>query len=226
MYPKALFLFTVIYAGLFIFSSCGGDSGGDDFSDYIEIIEVTPAEGLVDGNSYTFYINLEYSLDSVEQAVIRVSFNNQIDYYTRSILVEERIETGSGSNSYEVLAQAKYWDDVTLSGVDEDEDGIDDIEDREFTIKAEIPEVKKEDVKVVVDNGILTVRGERKAEKEQKDKKFHRVERYYGSFTRSFTLPDHVDENEIEAGFKDGMLYLSLPKTEEAKPKAIEVKIK
>ena len=98
--------------------------------------------------------------------------------------------------------------------------------DNEFTIKAEIPEVKKEDVKVTIDSGVLTIRGERKQEKEEKDKKFHRVERYYGSFTRSFTLPDNVDESKIEASFKDGMLNLQIPKTEAAKPKAIEVKVK
>jgi HSP20 family protein len=98
--------------------------------------------------------------------------------------------------------------------------------DKEFSIKAEIPEVKKEDVKVTVDNGVLTIRGERKQEKEEKDKKFHRVERFYGSFMRSFTLPDNVDESEIEASFKDGMLNLTIPKTKATKPKAIDVKIK
>ncbi|MGD2270240.1 MAG: Hsp20/alpha crystallin family protein [Desulfobacterales bacterium] len=98
--------------------------------------------------------------------------------------------------------------------------------DNEFIIKAEIPEVKKENVKVTVDSGVLTIRGERKQETEEKDKKFHRVERYYGSFTRSFTLPDNVDETKIEASFKDGMLNLQIPKTEASKPKAIEVKVK
>lgn len=98
--------------------------------------------------------------------------------------------------------------------------------DKEFVIKAEIPEVQKEDVKVTVDSGILTIRGERKQEKEEKDKKFHRIERYYGSFVRSFTLPDNVDESKIEATFKDGMLNLQIPKIEEVKPKAIEVKVK
>jgi len=98
--------------------------------------------------------------------------------------------------------------------------------DKEFIIKAEIPEVNKDDVKVTVDNGVLTIRGERKQEKEEKGKKFHRVERYYGSFTRSFTLPDNVDETKIEALFKDGMLNLQLPKTEEKKVKAIEVEVK
>jgi HSP20 family protein len=97
--------------------------------------------------------------------------------------------------------------------------------DKAFVIKAEIPEVNKEDVKITVDNGILTIRGERKQEKEEKGKKFHRVERHYGSFTRSFTLPDNVDENNITASFKDGMLNLQIQKAEEVKPKVIEVKV-
>ena len=97
--------------------------------------------------------------------------------------------------------------------------------DKAFQIKAEIPDVNKEDVKVTVDNGVLTIRGERKQEKEEKGKKFHRVERYYGIFTRSFTLPDNVDETKVKASFKDGMLNLQIPKSEEAKPKAIEVKV-
>jgi HSP20 family protein len=98
--------------------------------------------------------------------------------------------------------------------------------EKEFIIKAEVPEVKKEEVKISVDNGILSIRGERKQEKEEKGKKFHRVERYYGSFTRSFTLPDNVDETKIEASFKDGMLNIQIPKSEKSKPKAIDVKIK
>ncbi len=97
--------------------------------------------------------------------------------------------------------------------------------DKEFVIKAEIPEVKKEDVKVTVENGALTIKGERKQEKEEKGKKFHRIERYYGSFSRSFTLPDNVDQTKIKASFKDGMLDLHIEKTEAAKPKAIDVKI-
>lgn len=97
--------------------------------------------------------------------------------------------------------------------------------DNEFIVKAEIPEVKKEDVKVSVDNGVLTIQGERKQEKEEKGEKFHRVERYYGSFVRSFTLPDNVDETKVKATFKDGMLNLQIPKTAETKPKAIEVKV-
>lgn len=95
----------------------------------------------------------------------------------------------------------------------------------EFVVKAEIPEVKKEDVHVTVDNGALTLRGERKQEKEESGKRFHRVERYYGSFCRVFSLPDNVDESKVKATFKDGMLTVQLPKTAEGKPKSLEVKV-
>ena len=95
----------------------------------------------------------------------------------------------------------------------------------EYQIKAEIPDVKKEDVKVTVEDGVLTIQGERKHEKEEKGKKYHRVERSYGSFVRSFTLPDLVDEEKVRAAFKDGVLNLQLPKSEKAKPKAIEVTV-
>jgi len=97
--------------------------------------------------------------------------------------------------------------------------------DKEFTIKAELPEVRKEDIKISVENGELSISGERKQEKEEKGKKFHRVERFYGSFMRSFTLPGNVDASGIKAEYKDGMLKLSLPKTAKAKSKASEVKI-
>lgn len=95
----------------------------------------------------------------------------------------------------------------------------------EFVVKAEIPEVKKEDIHVTVENGIITLKGERKQEKEEKGKKFHRVERYYGSFCRSFSLPDNVDESRVKAEFKDGVLTVQLPKSGESRPKALEVKI-
>jgi HSP20 family protein len=97
--------------------------------------------------------------------------------------------------------------------------------DGEYLIKAELPEVKKEDVKVTVENGVLTIQGERLQEKEESGKKFHRVERSYGSFVRSFTLPESVDEGAVKADYKDGVLNLHLPKSEKVKPKAIEVKV-
>jgi HSP20 family protein len=97
--------------------------------------------------------------------------------------------------------------------------------DAEYLIKAELPEVKKEDVKVTVEDGVLTLQGERRQEKEEKGKKYHRVERSYGSFIRSFTLPESVDEGAVKAEYKDGVLNLYLPKTEKVKPKAIDVKV-
>jgi HSP20 family protein len=97
--------------------------------------------------------------------------------------------------------------------------------DGEYVIKAELPEVKKEDVKVTVEDGVLTLQGERRQEKEEKGKRFHRVERSYGSFVRSFTLPESVDEAGVKAEYKDGVLSLHLPKTERMKPKAIDVKV-
>ena len=95
----------------------------------------------------------------------------------------------------------------------------------EYLIKAELPEVRKDDVKVTVENGVLTLQGERRQEKEEKGKRFHRVERSYGSFVRSFTLPESVDESSVKAEYKDGVLNLHLPKSEKVKPKAIDVKV-
>jgi HSP20 family protein len=95
----------------------------------------------------------------------------------------------------------------------------------EFSIKAELPAIKREDVKVSVDGGVLRIEGERKREKEEKGKKYHRVERSYGSFLRTFTLPDNVDETNVRAEFKDGVLNVRLPKSEKAKPKSIDVKV-
>jgi HSP20 family protein len=98
-------------------------------------------------------------------------------------------------------------------------------DDKEYLIKAELPEVKKEDVKVTVENGTLTITGERKFEKEEKGKKYHRIERAYGSFMRSFTLPEGAAGDKVSADFKDGVLKVHLPKSAEAKPKSIDVKV-
>jgi len=98
-------------------------------------------------------------------------------------------------------------------------------DDKEYLIKTELPEVKKDDVKVTVENGVLTITGERKFEKEEKGRKYHRVERAYGNFVRSFTLPDDADANKVNAEFKDGVLKVHVAKSEAAKPKHIEVKV-
>ncbi len=91
--------------------------------------------------------------------------------------------------------------------------------DKEFLVMAELPEVKKEDIKVNVDDGTLSICGERRAEKEDKGTKFHRVERTYGRFERTFTLPEETDSEHITSEYKDGVLTVHLPKNPEAKPK-------
>jgi HSP20 family protein len=98
-------------------------------------------------------------------------------------------------------------------------------DDKEYVIKAEIPEMRKEDIKLNVSDDVLTITGERKYEKEEKNKKYHRVERSYGSFMRSFSLPENADGTKISAEYKDGILKVHLPKSEKSKPKAIEVKV-
>lgn len=94
-----------------------------------------------------------------------------------------------------------------------------------FSIEAELPGMDKKDVKVTVHDGVLTIEGERKHEEESKEKKLHRIERFYGSFMRRFTLPENVDENSVKANFKDGLLTLTVQKAEPKTPKAIEVDV-
>ena len=92
-------------------------------------------------------------------------------------------------------------------------------------LRAELPGIKPEDVKVQVDNNVLTISGERKLEKSEDRKGYHRVERAYGSFTRSFALHDGVDASGIEAGYKDRLLNLRVPKVKRPEAKSIEIKV-
>jgi len=98
-------------------------------------------------------------------------------------------------------------------------------DDLEYQIKAELPEVNKEDVKVTAEAGTLTIMGERKFEQGEKSRKYHRVERAYGSFGRSFSLPDDASPTKVTAEFKDGVLTVHLVKDEKAKSQMIEVTI-
>src|SRR4026207_447896 len=98
-------------------------------------------------------------------------------------------------------------------------------DDRGYLLKADLPEMKKDDVRVTVEDGILSVSGERKSEKEDLKRKFHRVERSFGNFRRSFTLPEDADSTKVTAEFCDGVLKVHLPTTTKAKSKALEVKV-
>lgn len=121
---------------------------------------------------------------------------------------------GRAGQDNEMLATADWMPSVDISETD-----------AAYLIKGEIPGVRKEDVKVTLQDGLLTIQGERKQEKEEKNKKFHRVECSYGNFVRSFRVPDDADESAVKAEFKDGMLNVTLPKSAKAKPKSVDVAI-
>ncbi len=95
-----------------------------------------------------------------------------------------------------------------------------------IVVKADLPGMKQEDIEVVLEDDVLTIRGERKSEKEEKDKNFHRVERSYGAFERSIRLDTNVDKEKITANYKDGVLEIIMPKTESAKPKQLKINVK
>jgi len=95
----------------------------------------------------------------------------------------------------------------------------------ELVIKAELPDVRKEDIEITVDNNTLTLKGEKRADDSLKDEQLHRVERVYGAFSRTFSLPPTVDSGKVEADYKNGVLTIALQMKEEAKPKQIEVKV-
>ena len=98
-------------------------------------------------------------------------------------------------------------------------------DDKEYLVKADLPEIKKDEVKVTVENGVLSISGERKSEKEEKNKTYHRIERSYGSFERTFTLPEDADAPKMRAEFKEGVLRVHMPKSPTAQPKKIDVKV-
>ena len=103
---------------------------------------------------------------------------------------------------------------------------IDVMEDKDqFTVKADLPGLKKEDIRVSCENGILTIEGDRRTETETKEKNYHKIERSYGRFVRSLNLGQVVDQSKIKAQYKDGVLELVLPKTERAKPRAIDIHV-
>jgi HSP20 family protein len=120
-----------------------------------------------------------------------------------------------GSGEIPSLAVTDWSPEVDIS---EDDHG--------YVLKADLPEMKKDDVRVTVEDGILSVSGERKIEKEDQKKKFHRIERCFGTFRRSFTLPEDADSTKVTADFHDGVLKVHLPTTPIARSKAIDVKVK
>jgi HSP20 family protein len=97
--------------------------------------------------------------------------------------------------------------------------------EKEIVLKAELPEMQEKDIEIKIEDNILSIAGERRMEKEVKEENYHRIERSYGAFRRSFTLPQTVDREKIAAAYKDGVLKVTLPKKEEVKPKQIRIDV-
>jgi HSP20 family protein len=133
---------------------------------------------------------------------------NMLDRYSHA--------TGRGMANNEAELGFSEWSPTV--DIEEDADN--------YLIRADVPGVDKKDINVHLENGVLSISGEKKVEKETSNgNKQHRTERYCGSFSRRFTLPTAIQSDKVDASYKDGVLSLKVPKAEEAKPKAIEIKI-
>jgi HSP20 family protein len=125
-----------------------------------------------------------------------------------------------------IFRDAYKGDDQVLNGGDwSPAVDIFETSNHEIVLKAELPGLKREDIDIRVENNTLTLRGERKQESEVSKENFHRIERSYGAFSRSFTLPPTVDTEKVTANFADGLLTITLPTREEAKPRQIQVQV-
>ena len=139
-------------------------------------------------------------------------FANMQNHLLRAMNVPSSRGAGDPTNERSTVAQ---W--APSVDISEDADGYD--------IKAELPSVDKENVHVDLENGVLSITGERHFQKEENGLKYHRVERSYGKFVRTFTIPEDADESHVTADFRDGVLNIHIPKSEAKKPKRVEVKV-
>jgi len=133
------------------------------------------------------------------------------------------LKTGMDRIFEDVFGGNRNWPESSLSvtpPVDIEET------ENDYRISAEIPGIEKGDIKITLENNVLSISGEKKVEKEVKDENYHRFERHYGKFHRSFELPGPINREKIDADYKNGVLNITVPKTEESKPKQIEVKVK
>ena len=134
----------------------------------------------------------------------------ELEDFERRLAAMLGTQEPTGHGGKEVLTVAQW---SPLVDITED--------DKEYLIKAELPGSKKEDVRLTVENAILVISGERTFEKEEQGRKYHRIERAYGSFVRRFSLPEDADGSRVSADYADGMLQVHLPKSQKAKPTAI-----
>ena len=134
-------------------------------------------------------------------------------------LLERYQKSGGGNLSKQFNTDLRFADWAPSVDIEE--------EDKRYLIKADLPGVAREDIEVKLENGVLSIRGEKRTEKTsgEEGSKRHRTERFHGTFARSFTLPDAVREDAIDASYRDGVLSLSIPKAEDVKPKSIDIKV-
>lgn len=151
--------------------------------------------------------------DTMNATLTRWNPVRELEDFQNRILSAFRPVTGRHQEGPDSLSSAEWAPSVNISE-----------NEKEYSISAEIPGVKPEDVKVTVENGTLTITGERRYEKEDKNLRHHLIERAYGRFMRSFSLPGDSDTSSVEASFKDGLLSIKVAKSEQARPKQIEIK--
>jgi HSP20 family protein len=138
----------------------------------------------------------------------------ELEDFQQRILGAFRPQSDQRGNGHETLTQAEWMPLVDI------------VEDtKEYIISAELPGVSKDDVKVTMENGMLTLRGERKFERDNEEQRRHRIERFYGVFARSYAMPEDADPSSVRADMKDGVLRIRMSKTESARPRQIEVKV-
>lgn len=135
-------------------------------------------------------------------------FEDILSRYNRTL------SPSAGDSGKELMGKADWAPAVDITETSE-----------EYLIKVELPGVNKDDVKVSVNDNLLSIQGERRFEEEEKDKKHHRIERYFGSFARSFHLPENTDEEHIRADYRDGILSLHLIKIEKQQPRSVEISV-
>jgi HSP20 family protein len=143
----------------------------------------------------------------------------RFDPFREMAALQERVNRAFGDVS------RRYDDDLTVRGNWTPSVDIYETDNHTLVLKAELPDVAREDIDLRVENNTLTIQGSKKMDKEVKEQQYHRVERVYGNFTRTFTLPPAVDAGKIGAEFKNGVLTITLPLREEAKPRQIQVAV-
>ena len=143
----------------------------------------------------------------------------RFDPFREMAALQERVNRAFGDLS------RRFDDDLTVRGSWTPSVDIYETDNHTLVLKAELPDVNREDIDLRVENDTLTITGQKKMEKDVKDEQYHRIERGYGQFSRTFTLPPSVDSNKIGAEFKNGVLTVTLPVREEAKPRQILVAV-